>query len=395
MSVIGEQYFLLLITGFIIIFLSACGTTPEPSATATPATINVNLPDSPWGTVSLIGQAPQLSAPAFAYTPADRIITWTGIQADNLATHYAIGITDEQSELDVPTFFPQQQMLFATTQGALKIWLDRNASESGLRLHASTLNFDGTLATGIIPISVERTRNYDVMAIDTRQFRIVTSGGLGEITNLYLYQIDDTGRPSGGELLQIDGDHPTLLRDNQGQNHLFWLNDNGRNVFYAQFDEIATPNLVNVRQIARTNIAVTDAILDFSIAYDGTTVYLFWTIRRVDDTQVVLVSSGQLSDERFSSPAPLLTPDGDSIQWVSPGRQFQRPIPIVANHDETLSVLWLADGAIIDNELVVESGRLIGLPQIDTATDRIGISWAQPTNDGYANLFFVERPRLP
>lgn len=381
----------------LLMSLTACGTsTPDATPNASnPTSEPITLPESAWGTVELIGQAPQLNAPAFAYTATDRIVSWTGLQPNNLITHYAIGITDERHQLGLPTFYPQQQTLFATNQGALKVWLDRNASESGLRLHASTLDFDGTLQTGIIAVNTQRTRNYDVIQVDTREFRIVASAGLGEITNLYVHQIDDNGRPTGENLLQIDGDHPALLRDNQGQIHLFWLNDNGRNIFQAQFDEVGAPTLINVRRIARTNIDVTDAIIDFSVGYDGSTAYLLWTIRQIDDTRLVLMSNGQLTDERFSTPQRLQTSSGEAVQWATPTQQFQRPLPIVINHEQTLSLMWMDDGRITETEFIAESGRLIGLPQIDTRADRIGVSWAQPTIEGRANLLFVERSRLP
>lgn len=379
-----------------MIVLVACGTSTPDAPTSIPTPIlqtlvPVDLPVSTWGEVELINQAEQTDAPIFTFTSVDRITTWAGAQ-NGQVTHFTEGITDTQHQLDLPTFFPQQQYLLPTAQGALKLWLDRNNSDFNLRIQASTLAFDGTLETGIIPVNNQRTRNYSVIALNQREFRIVWSGGLGDITNLYLHQIDDSGRPVGGDLLQIDGDHPAMVHDNDGIIHLFWLSNNGRDAFHATFDEIGAPSLINIRRIASHNLEVTDAVTHFNVAFDGTHAHLFWTVRQIDDTQHVWMSSGQLQDDRFQAPS-ILNVDETAIQWINSTSTTQNPLPIVANANDALYVLWFADGNLQSSELISNSGRLIGVPYIDTNETRIGVSWAQATTDGFANLFYVERSR--
>ncbi|MGB7337310.1 MAG: hypothetical protein WBC91_00345 [Phototrophicaceae bacterium] len=383
-----------------VIVLVGCGTGQQPDvATAVPTSdlptlVPVDLPISNWGDVELIAQAEQSAAPVFRYTAADRMITWVGAYAGQ-AYHFTEGITDVQHRLDLPTFFPYDQTLLSTSQGALKLWLDRNNSEFNLRIQASTIGFDGTVETGIIPVNNQRTRNYSVIPISQREFRIVWSGGLGEVTNLYLHQIDDSGRPTGGDLLQIDGDHPALIQDSDGAIHLFWLSNNGRDAYHATFDEIGAPTLVNVRRITSNNLSLTDAITDFSVGFDATTAYLLWNVRRIDDSQFILMSSGQLTDEQFSLPAPLLTPEGASIQWAKSASGIHNPLPVVVNSEDDLLVVWFANGELQSTELVTRSGRLIGLPHIDATATRIGVSWSQVTADGFSNLLYVEQSRLP
>ena len=245
---------------------------------------------------------------------------------------------------------------------------------------------------GSVSVSDQRTRHYDAIAIDDEQIRIVWSGGLGEVTNLYLHHIDHAARPISGGTVRIDADYPAMIRDNDGIVHLFWLENNGRDAYHARFDDSAPPVLIDIQRVASSTIAGTDEISDFSAAFDGTHVYLFWNIRRTDDSRVVLMSSGQLSDDRFSTPEIIQTETGETIQWLSPVRDSQNPLPVVANQGDNLLLLWMQDGVLHDSEWIVGSGTLIGLPYIATTNTGVRVSWSQITDNGYANLFTVIRP---
>ena len=382
----------------LLFIISACSANPpdsDHSQAAEQATVaNVELPESDRGTVELVAQAEQIAAPAFLDTGLNTLFTWTGAE-DDLARHFSRGIQGDTQALDIIAFFPQQQQLFPINRGALMLWLDRSNDTLDLRLQAATISFEGLRMEGTSAITTRRSRNYAAIALNQRQFRVVSSGGQGEVTNLYLHHVDDLGRPIGDELLVIDADYPALIKDNEGRVHLFWLSNNGHDAYHAHFEEIGDPTLLDIQQIASHNLAVTDAISDFSVAFDGTDAYLLWTIRHIDDTQDVWMSSGQLNDDSFSASELLLTDTGESPQWINPAREIQSPLPMIASINEDLHLLWMQNGEIQQTEFITNSGHLIGKPHIVTNEDGIGVSWSQPTTNGYANLFYLAGSRNP
>ncbi|GAB5493729.1 MAG: hypothetical protein Phog2KO_39440 [Phototrophicaceae bacterium] len=375
-----------------LFFLTACTTDIAPVATNSPTVAPVEMPESNWDTLELIAQAEQLSAPSFVHVAEERLFAWTGSQGTE-ARHFSRGIEGNTQIMALSAYFPQEQQLFPIDRGALMLWLDRTDTDFDLRLQVATFSDTGVALVGPVTVSTQRTRHYSAIALDDRQIRIVWSGGLGEVTNLYLHQVDHFGRPVSGDLLRIDADYPALIQDNSGASHLFWLEDNGRNVYQAEFDEVGDPSLINIERISSANISGTDTINHFSIGFDGVGTYLFWNIRRIDDTQAVLMSYGELDSNNFSVASPLQTNTGQAIQWLNPAQAIQNPLPIVANSDDDLLLLWMEDGLMIETEQIVESGRLIGLPNIHTTEDELAVTWAQITSNGYANLFYSSRSR--
>lgn len=385
----------IILSSLIFFILSAC-TTQAPATATEPATIptlvSVDIPETNWDGIELIAQAEQLSAPSFLLMNNETLFSWTGSQGSE-ARHFSRGVAGNTQIMALSAYFPQQQQLFPIDRGALMVWLDRTDEDFDLRLQVGTFSDSGVALVGPVALSNQRTRNYSAITLDVRQVRIVWSGGLGEITNLYLHQVDHFGRPVSGDLLRIDADYPALLRDTDDNIHLFWLEDNGRSAYHAQFDEIGDPSLINIQRIASANISGTDTITNFDVGFDGQQAYIFWNIRRINDSQLVLMSQGQLTDERFSAPLPLLTDEGQAIQWINPAQEIQSPLPLIANSEDDLLILWMQNGNLLETEFIVESGALIGLPSIATSEDSLAVSWAQVTPFGYANLFFSSRSR--
>ncbi len=392
-----QYYAPILILGLLI--LSACTANPPDNdnlqVAEQPTLASVELPQSDWGTVELITQAEHRNAPVFIDTGLNTLVNWTGVQND-LARHFSRGIQGDTQILDIIAFFPQQQQLFSINRGALMLWLDRTNDALNLSLQAASISFDGIRMEGTSDVTTRRTRNYDAIALNQRQFRVVSSGGQGEITNLYLHHVDDLARPIGDELLVIDADYPALIKDNDDTVHLFWLSNNGRDAYHAYFEEIGDPILVNSQQIAsNNNLAVTDSISGFKVAFDGTHAYLLWTVRHIDDKQEVWMSSGHLGDDTFSPAIHLMTDTDETLQWLEPASEIQSPLPMLAGINQDLQLLWMQNGEIQETEFITSGGHLIGSPHIVTTDERIGISWSQPTQDDYANLFYLSRPRNP
>lgn len=380
----------------ILWMVSACSfaQTEPTQPSSIPTLASVDIPETDWGTVELIAQAEHIPAPVFLESLNGTIFAWTGAQ-DGEARHFSRGYQGNSQIMALAAHFPQQQQLFPIDHGALMLWLDRTSTSLDSRLQVGTFSEQGIAIVGAVTVSDHGTRNYDAIALEDRQIRIVWSGGLGEVTNLYLHTVDHGGRPLGGEQIRIDADYPALIQDNNGIVHLFWLENNGRAAYHAQFEETATPQIINSRRIASNNLAGTDAIDNFTVGFDGTYAYLLWNIRRINGERRVLISTGQLADERFSTPIPLLTSDELPVQWATALSDIQNPLPIVVNQGDDLSLLWMQEGILQETEWITSSGQLIGAGYIGSDRNNLSVSWSAPTLNGYANLFYVSRRRNP
>ncbi|MGJ3239448.1 MAG: hypothetical protein ACFE0Q_12130 [Anaerolineae bacterium] len=378
----------------LALILTACGVTPN--STLVPATITaptaVPTPAlTTAGIVQHIGQAPHRPAPSFNRESIGHFYAWTGVQ-DQLARLFVGHLDTPPTALDLIAYYPQDLQLIATQSGHLLFWLDRRDEADNLRLQVAVLDDEGTLTSSAVPIANQRTRHYDAITLSARDVRAVWSGGTGEVTDLYLHQVDNLGRPVGGDRLRIGGDYPALIRDNADNVHLFWLEDNGRAVYQARFDEIGNPRLQAVQAISRLNLDVTDSILHFDAVFDGELVYLLWHVRRLDDTQRVLMSYGSLDAERFSPPEALII-DGQTVRWASASQTIESPLPIVTHDGTSLALTWLAEGAITQVETLAQTAPVIGRPQIISDEAQYTIGWAQATTNIYADLWALQRPR--
>lgn len=384
--------------------VAACGSTPptegslsveQTQPTLEPVTLPMLYAESSdsWTPVQLIGQAEQLDAPQITLLDDETpIFTWTGSQGSE-ARHFSRARDANRQVMALPAYFPSQQGLFPTDEGVLMFWLDRTADAFDLRVQVGRFSQWGVAELGPVNLSDAPTQNYSVVALDDDILRLVWSGGLGQTTNLYLNQVDIFGRPFGGERLRIGGDYPVLIRASDDTVHLFWLENNGRDVFHATFIEGNEPTLTDIQRISTTNIAGTDTIISFDVAYDGEHVTLIWHIRRINNTRFVLTTSSTLTTLSFAVPDPLRLPDSSVAQWLTPTQAVTSPLPMVAHDGNTLSLVWWDDGALQSIEALIDTDALIGAPAITSSPRTIGITWAQPSGAGYANFLFTQRRR--
>lgn len=350
-----------------------------------------------WQAPQLIGQAEQRAAPQIALLPDEKpVFTWTGAFGSE-ARHFSRGESGNVQVMALPAYFPSQHRLFTTDDNTLIFWLDRTTQDIDLRVQVGSFNRAGIAEVGPVVLSDVPTRNYSVVPLDAGLFRIVWSGGVGQTTNLYLNQVDTSGRPFGGGRLRIGGDYPALLRDTSDTVHLFWLENNGRDAFHATFTEGNEPALSNSQRVVTTNISGTDIIENFSLAYDGTTITLIWHIRRINNTRLVLTTSAPITNAgeatSYSTPEPLRLPDGSVIQWLIPPHSTENPLPLAIHDGQTLALAQMTAGTITDTIPLVTTQPLIGAPTIATSPRTLVLSWAQPSGLGYANMFAIQHER--
>jgi hypothetical protein len=396
----------------ILLLLSACTASAspevEPTSLSPLATLEaVDLPLSAWGQVELIAQAENRDAPVFMVIEDEALVfSWTGSQ-ENEARLYSRGIIGNAQIMPLKAFFPFQQELFANPQGILMLWLDRTVDDEDIRLQMAQFNRGGVATLGPGNVSDLRTRNYSARLMDDGDLLVVWSGGIGSVSNLYLQRVDSRLRMVGNSDLRVDADYPALVKDG-GNLYLFWLEDNGRAVYSGRIED---DSLNDIQRIARTNIAGTVAIDYFTAGFDGKYVYLFWNLRQIDGTRQVLFSSALIGEADFSRPTILGISVSDNLDfetiyaidnvraaqldadnrvaWAVPASKTAEMLPVVINLGQELAVVFFQDGQLVAYQAVVESGALIGLPNIQILKqNHLAISWSQPSKRAYANLFF-------
>lgn len=408
-------FFIFVILGMI---LSACSNVSPETAVATPGSLPtlepVNLPNSAWGNVQLVAQAETLEAPAFLSLPdGSMVFSWTGAQ-ENEARLYSRGVMGNGQIMAFKAYFPFEQDLINYPDGILTLWLDRTDEQENLRLRMGLFSSDGIAKLGPANVSDLRTQRYSAQKLPEDYLYTVWSGGIASVSNLYLQTIDEFMRPIKSKELRVDADYPALLNiDNKL--YLFWLEANGRDVYTAHLEDDA---LTDIRRVAQTQIDGSIAIDDFSAAYDGETVYLFWNLRLPDDSREVLFSTGLPDKGDFSPPTALgisaagdigvQTPyklsdvhgaalsDGNRVSWASPVSDAEDMLPVAVNLGEELGVAFFQKGQLVAYQSVVQSGKLIGLPNLQIINQvNLALSWSAPSTRPYANLFFTETQALP
>lgn len=400
----------------ILVFItSACSNAPEtpaPTQSSLPTLEPVDLPVSAWGNVELIAQAESREAPDFlALDDGAIVFSWTGAQ-ENEARLYSRGVMGNGQIMTLKAFFPFEQELFTNPEGIMVLWLDRTAEEEDLRLQMGLFNRDGIATLGPGNVSTVRTQRYSAAKYDSYLYT-VWSGGIGSVSNLYLQTIDSLLRPITQKDLRVDADYPALLNI-EDELYLFWLEDNGRDVYTARFEDEA---LNSIRRITRTRLDGTIAIDDFSVGLEGEIVYLFWNLRYPDGSRQVLFSVGQAEEGDFSTPKPLGIRAADDasfdmpyvltdihgaelsedniVSWTKPASGAKEMLPVAVNLGEELGVAFFQEGELVAYQAVVQSGTLIGLPNLRIINkSHLALSWAQPSNRAYANLFFT-RTQIP
>ncbi len=392
------------LVGLLIIF-TACTPTSTIAITPTP------VPQSVWGDIVTIGQAPYAPAPNLISNGGNVLMGWIGADETRVfqaLRHWHDGSLDSAviPVLDVQAPF-DQRIFEADNDGIHILWMDIESQSEQIRLFSAYL--DNTLTTVIAPPSFvsQQVTHYTAIHDIEGALWVVWSGGLLSEPALYYVRIDGLGRPMFAERLRLDGDYPVLVQTIDNITYLFWTSQVNRRILRAEFNG---GDLLNVRAVSQLPpIANSDRLVEFSAQFDRTHQYLFWNIVRKDGTAETYFSTTPIDSETFTQPQPLtITVDtaqtvqtgfnsnivytavsiGETpLSWASPLDEAADVLPVVVQNDMAIGISYWQGGAIVGYQSLVETGRLLGAPNITTDRDRhLTVTWSQPTDYGVANL---------
>jgi len=391
------------------LLLAAC----LPQRSSSQATPSPRL--SLWGAVTLVAETEQSTGPALQVADGQPLLTWTGADEQE-ARHYARALPAAPQILALKAFFPFMQALHpASDERTHLLWLDRTANDTELQLLSAIISPQAVAEFGPNPISTLPTRRYSTLPLADNSVVAVWVGVDRHLPVLFVSVIDAQGRARVPIKLRNDADFPVLVRDFEGQIHLFWLEDSARRVYHALLSnqqEISNPRLL----LNRTVVSTPDSIEDFAVAFDANHTYLFWQIRQGDGSHRVLYSAHPLDAIPFPPPQPLGIRASDSatittgfnsgavfaagqdatqpVSWAVPLSGQHEILPAAVNMNAALGLVYFEDGSPVGYQSIVESGPLIGAPRLQTDRERnLYLTWAEPTTRGPAQLLLTSTRR--
>lgn len=389
--------------------LGACQVAPQIVATPTENA----LPVSAWSHIEQIGEAEQSAAPALLSGQKGLLAAWNSAD-DNEARHFVRGVDGAARIVALKAWHPFLQTLLPAQSGEyLLLWLDRTRDAEELRLQAGIVSEDAVARLGPNVVSGLPTRFYSALMVESGAL-VMWSARLGAVNNLYADIVDRQARPSEMIELRRDADYPVLVQDERGTIHAFWLEQYGRQAYHATIANPDQAALTDIRPlISTTLIGATDAIESWQVALDGTHIHLFWNLRRLDDTHMVLHSAGDLANLRFDAVQPFgivedatqrvdtpyrsgeasaatLSADA-SVKWAVPLAGQHGMLPIAVYDGSTLGVAYMQAGALVGYQPVVSATGLIRAPGIASDPARnLYLSWASITQNHSARLYVVD-----
>lgn len=394
---------------FLNFLFTACTpTTTMLSITPTP------VPHTAWGDIQTIGQASYAPAPNVLTHNGDVLMSWVGeddervFQAirrwhDRQLDAVAIPVLDSRS--------PFEQRIFPADQDGLHLlWMDSEPETEQIKLFSAYL--DNTLTTIIAPdpVANQQVTHYTAISDIDDALWVVWSGGLLAEPSLHVVRIDGLGRPMFPERLTLDGDYPVFAKTLDNQTFLFWISQVNQRVMCAEFVDGDIQNMHAISYLPDRDAS--DRLVEFSVMFDRTHQYLFWNITRDDGRAETFYSTIPLNSDDTATPQPMtITVDtsgtiqtgfnsgtvhtavsaGDAVlAWARPLDEAADTLPIVAQRDTEIGVVYMQGGAIVGYQALTDVGHLLGSPHITTDRDRhLYVTWSQPTAYGVSDLNFT------
>ncbi|MBA3873754.1 MAG: hypothetical protein H0X30_31865 [Anaerolineae bacterium] len=392
-----------------ILFLSAC----QP-ATPTPAP----LPTSAWGPVITLAQTEQSDAPALNVDEKGITAAWVSSAEEGvfqaLRTVSSEGMSDPV-QMPLPVRPYAQQFAPAGNDRLHLFWLDSNVNGE-TRLFTSLLNSSLERDRDWTLLTEESTRRYTLLPTDDGGVWAISSGSLSSEPAIFAHFVDGDGRwrLSDNYQLSDNADWPAVLQRPDGLINLYWLRNTDGAVMEASFID---GQIVNPQPLVDGVLLNPGDRLDsFTAARDTTQFYLFWNVSRADGRHETWLTSAAPDATRWPPPtrlkinipdnlgdnAPANTifdsgfnagkvftaSDGrDNVSWVKPAAGVFPVMPVAAQVDNQVAVIFLQAGHIVGYRPLNIETTLVGLPNLQVDRDLyLYLSWAQPELAGYANL---------
>lgn len=392
----------------LTLLLVACGSSSN-SPTDTPESRSI------WGDIITIAQAEQSNAPTIIPLENRVMLGWVS-RTDATLTQQLAQYTFDDQRLEVypqpfVLIYPHAQGLIPATPNITHLlWLDAQHDNlaDGKRLWVAPISgglFSERLQTMVSDI---RVNNYTALAHPDGSLTVIYSGGLVAEPSLYIQSIDSLGRPQlDRETLTFNADHPTVIRANDGAQHLFWNRPIDGQLFHAQVVDHTLENITPIGEMIP--LGITERLVDFTIALDQSHFYAFWTIDRLNGQIESWYATMPINGDTMTAPQRLgltITPDsayetgfnggiGQSAtvgetyaRWASPlSGQYER-LAVSAQVGDSLGVIYFEAGAIVGYQAVVNlTHDLVGFPQLQTDINRhLYLAWSAPTDGQFADL---------
>lgn len=392
----------------LLFVMSACMPTQSMSITPT------SSPQSQWGDITTVGQAPYAPAPSLWVNKESALMGWIGEEDERVFQGLRRWQDGQLDSVAIPVLSlqtPFEQKIYpADNDGVHLLWMDIEPRSEQIRLFSAYL--DNTLTTVIAPetFTSEQVTHYTAIPDIQGAIWVVWSGGLLAEPALYQVRIDGLGRPMFPERLILDGDYPVFAKTLDNQIYLYWLSQVNRRVLRGEF---VNGDLQNIRAISQLSASVnSNRLIDFSVGLDRTHQYLFWnTVREDGQVETFFSVSGLDSQEVVSPQAMTITVDtsqtvqtgfnsgvvhtavsiGDTIlAHANPLNESADVLPVVVQNGSKLGITYFQGGAIVGYQTLAENISLLRAPQIATDRDRhLYVTWSQPTAYGVADLNFT------
>jgi hypothetical protein len=372
--------------------LAACAPAPPPLAT-------------PWGTPTLIAEAPTADAPALLATPQQVWLAWTQPLAGE--TRHMASDGQRAQILALRAWYPMRYQILPAGGGrAHWLWIDRTESADELRLQSALVSSDLVAELSPIVHSTALTTSYAALPLGDGQALLVwAQGALGSET-LHMRTLNADGRPSFTVELGVPGTLPTLTQTRSSTVWLYWVSD--RSVWRGQLSDGALSAVEHVSLLPP--LKLTERLDALYAAHDRTSDYLFWQIVRADGSSSALLSvidraAGRrlpptplrfgLSDQPFETTynggaAAAAVPGDLTAVWLRPLSADTDTLPVAAVWAGTTGVLFFREGQLAGALPLIRTGRLFDAPQLASDDERhLTLAWSQPWDAQAARLLLL------
>jgi hypothetical protein len=383
--------------------LVACGVSSTSAVpTLSPLVATFTPRQSVWGTVDVIAQTQQSTAPALSISNDGVYALWAGADA-NEARHIMQTPRIPAQILALRAYYPYQQALYPTESDWLMLWLDRTVTTRTPRLLTARVNRQAVAELDVIAVSDVPTRWYSAVRVDDTLYT-VWSGQVQATTRLYWQAIDQQGRPLARHDLRRTGDYPALLRADDRW-YLYWLEN--RRIYRAQVVDNA---LTDITPLARLPLAPDDIVDAVKVAATGDHHYLFWSIQAGDGTHRSLLSIDGARLQAWgiaTNDAPTVTTGWQAgavapatrttagVEWAVPLAGQHDVLPVAIMDESQLGVAYFRAGELLGYQRLIDPLRApIGAPALYADRNlNLFLTWAEPTTERFATLYLTTTTR--
>ncbi len=253
-------------------------------------------------------------------------------------------------------------------------------------------------------ISNRPTHSYAAVATpDESVITLWTEAGQN-LKPLYAQYVDGLGRSRPPVLVAPDADYPSAAFDANGNLHVVWLSPGVAHQWTIQYTVFpkGEPAGTQSTPIGVIDLPTDQALDDFTLGLDATSVYCLWSTSSVKDTSASAQLQGlifPMSNNADLHPLNLSNPDQWSLRWPQVPPTTGKVLTISATGSQWNGHTWMdrpvvislaPNGAASIQPVTTESDGQIGktAPFID-ADGWFSVAWSALRPDGSSTIYFA------